>query len=66
MNFLVYLGMRNYDIFKARNDRVKKSKQLVLKMWQKARLVHENYNPFNGEGTSDPVRRVSRGLCFKS
>ena len=48
MNFHVYLGMRNLDIFKARNDRVKKSKQLVLKMWQKVRLVHENYNPFNG------------------
>jgi len=52
-NFLVYLGMRNYEIVKDRTDMVQKSKQLVLKTWQKSRLVHENYNPFTGEGTSD-------------
>jgi neutral trehalase len=52
-NFLVYLGMRNYDIVNARTDMVQKSNQLLLKMWQKSRLVHENYNPFTGEGTSD-------------
>ncbi|MEI7752720.1 MAG: trehalase family glycosidase, partial [Candidatus Omnitrophota bacterium] len=53
LNFLVYLGMRNYDLAKARNDMTLKSNKLLLKMWQEKRLVHENYNPFTGEGTSD-------------
>lgn len=53
MNFLVYLGMRNYDVAGARNDLIVKSNKLLLKMWDKSRLVHENYNPFTGDGTSD-------------
>jgi len=53
MNFLVYLGMRNYDLNKARIDLTLKSNQLLLKTWKKSRLVHENYNPFSGDGTSD-------------
>lgn len=53
MNFLVYLGMRNYDVKKARKDLVQKSNALLLKTWDKKRLVHENYNPFTGDGTSD-------------
>lgn len=53
VNFLVYIGMRNYDLVRVRTDLVQKSNQLLMKMWQKSRLVHENYNPFTGDGTSD-------------
>jgi putative isomerase len=63
-NFLVYLGMRNYDIVKERAGMVQKSNQLILKMWQKSRLVHENYNPFTGEGTSDDFYHWGALLAF--
>jgi len=53
MNFLVYLGMRKYDLPKARTDLVVRSRELLLKTFQESRLVHENYNPDTGAGTSD-------------
>ena len=33
MNFLVYLGMRNYDLAEARADLIAKSKALLMKTW---------------------------------
>ncbi len=53
MNFLVYLGMRNYDLPLARVAMVKKSSDLLLKSFNDNRTVHENYNPDTGAGTSD-------------
>jgi len=53
MNFLVYLGMRNYDLPQARADLVIKSKELLMKTFNENRTVHENYNPDTGAGTSD-------------
>jgi hypothetical protein len=50
MNFLVYLGMRNYPLDQARRDLVEKSKALILKEWQEKGHVHENYNADTGEG----------------
>ena len=50
MNFLVYLGMRNYPLDQARRDIVEKSKALILKEWQEKGHVHENYNADTGEG----------------
>ncbi len=50
MNFLVYLGMRNYDIPEARADLVKKSFELLMKSWKKNGSVYENYNARTGEG----------------
>jgi putative isomerase len=53
MNFLVYLGMRNYDLAKERAALIDRSRQLLLKSFNLDRTVHENYNPESGDGTSD-------------
>jgi putative isomerase len=50
MNFLVYLGLRNYPLDKARRDLVEKSRALLLKEWREKGHVHENYNADTGEG----------------
>jgi len=50
MNFLVYLGLRNYDLPKARADLAGRSKALLLKEWREFGHVHENYNADTGAG----------------
>ncbi len=50
MNFLVYLGMRNYDLAEARADLVARSKALLMKTWLTNGTVFENYNAVTGEG----------------
>lgn len=50
MNFLVYLGLRNYDLPAAQHDLSKKSAELLLKGWREKRQVYENYNSVTGEG----------------
>jgi neutral trehalase len=50
MNFLVYLGLRNYNLPEARKELAEKSKNLILKEWQENRRVYENYNATTGEG----------------
>lgn len=50
MNFLVYLGMRNYDLLAARHDLSQKSADLLLKGWRENRHVYENYNSVTGQG----------------
>jgi neutral trehalase len=50
MNFLVYMGMRNYHIPEARQDLVNRSKALLMKNWLKDGGVYENYNSTSGEG----------------
>ncbi len=50
LNFLVYLGIRNYRLPNAQNDLVLKSKNLLLKTWLKEKHVCENYNADNGLG----------------
>jgi putative isomerase len=49
MNFLVYLGLRNYNLPAARKELVKKSSELFLEQWQKHGYVCENYNAKTGE-----------------
>jgi putative isomerase len=49
-NFLVYLGLRNYDLPQARKDLAEKSASLLLKEWLAHAHVHENYNADTGEG----------------
>ncbi len=49
-NFLVYLGLRNYDLPQARKDLADKSASLLLKEWLTNAHVHENYNADTGEG----------------
>jgi len=50
MNFLVYLGIRNYDLEKARTALVEKSEELLLKEWREHGHIHENYCADTGEG----------------
>ena len=50
MNFLVYLGLCNYDLSDARKALVEKSEALLLKEWREHGHVHENYNADTGEG----------------
>ena len=50
MNFLVYLGIRNYDLEKARTALVEKSEALLLKEWREHGHVHENYCADSGQG----------------
>ena len=49
MNFLVYLGLRNYRLENARKDLVQKSRELFLEQWRKNGYVCENYNAKTGE-----------------
>jgi hypothetical protein len=50
MNYLVYLGLRNYDNPDARQQFAQKSYALFLKEWTEKRHVHENYNAHLGTG----------------
>ena len=50
MDFLVYLGIRNYDLHGAQKDLVEKSKNLLLKSWIGERHIYENYNAETGQG----------------
>jgi neutral trehalase len=48
MNFLVYLGLRNYDLPDARKIMVEKSANLLLQSWTAENYVCENYNAILG------------------
>jgi putative isomerase len=48
MNFLVYLGMQNYDLPEAKKDLSEKSKALLLKEWTERAYVRENYHAETG------------------
>jgi neutral trehalase len=50
MNFLVYLGMCNYDLPAERKDLSDKSMNLLMNEWLTKHHVHENYNAETGEG----------------
>ncbi len=58
MNFLVYLGLRNYNLPEARAELARKSKDMLLRAWRERRQVPENFNADTGEGwdvtSSDP------------
>src|SRR6185312_101667 len=68
MNFLVYLGMRNYSFPEAKKDMVDKSTALLLKSWLGERHVYENYNATSGVGSdsgmSDPFYHWGALLGF--
>ena len=48
MNFLVYMGLRNYDFPQARADLASKSLHLLTKNWRMGGFVHENYHAETG------------------
>jgi putative isomerase len=50
MNFLVYLGMRNYAVSDARADLVERSSDLLMKSWTADGSIYENYNAVTGQG----------------
>jgi putative isomerase len=50
MNYLVYLGLRNYGSPEVRKEFVQKSYDLFLKEWKENGHVHENYNAITGTG----------------
>ena len=70
MNFLVYLGLRNYDATSARKDLAEKSRKLLLKSWEQKHHVYENYNSASGQGddvqTSDRFYHWGALLGFMS
>jgi len=51
MNFLVYLGLRNYDLPEARKILSEKSFNLLMQEWKANRRVYENYNAETGQGS---------------
>lgn len=53
LNFLVYLGLRNYDLPQAQKDLVEKSSNLLLKSWREERHVYENYSAETGRGDDE-------------
>ncbi|HEY1212393.1 MAG TPA: trehalase family glycosidase, partial [Bryobacteraceae bacterium] len=50
MNYLVYLGLRNYGQPEVRSQFARKSFDLFLREWEKNGHVHENYNAITGSG----------------
>ncbi len=53
LNFLVYLGLRNYGLKGAQQELVKKSRDMFLSEWRRKGLVSENYSAITGTG-DDP------------
>lgn len=58
MNYLVYLGLCNYNLPEAREHLAEKSLSLFLGEWKKNGHVHENYNATLGMG--DDVKSSDR------
>ncbi|MDR2423476.1 MAG: hypothetical protein LBD59_01975 [Prevotellaceae bacterium] len=54
LNFLVYMGLRNYNLPEARKALSEKSMNLLLKGWLANGYVFENYNSVTGEGADVP------------
>lgn len=50
MNYLVYLGLRNYDLPAVQQQFAQRSYDLFLKEWREKGHVHENYNAILGVG----------------
>jgi hypothetical protein len=50
MNYLVYLGLRNYNQPEVQRQFAEKSYALFLEEWKKNGHVHENYNGITGAG----------------
>ncbi|HEY5211416.1 MAG TPA: trehalase family glycosidase [Acidobacteriaceae bacterium] len=50
MNYLVYLGLRNYDVPQVQRGLAQKSLALVQQEWSAKGHLHENYNAITGDG----------------
>jgi hypothetical protein len=49
-NFLVYLGLREYDCPDVRRDLAAKSRTLLMKDWLARGYIYENWNSVTGQG----------------
>ena len=49
-NFLVYLGLRNYDCADVRQALAEKSMRLLMKDWLERGYIYENWNSVTGQG----------------
>jgi hypothetical protein len=58
LNYLVYEGLRNYDLPEVRRELAGKSKALLMKSWLSNGYVFENYNATTGVG--DDVDRSDK------
>lgn len=54
LNYLVYMGMRNYDLSEERKILIDKSYALLMKEWLSRRYIFENYNADTGTGDDKP------------
>jgi putative isomerase len=50
LNFLVYLGLRNYDLPQARHALAAKSLAVFMGEWRRKGFISENYSAFTGAG----------------
>jgi len=55
MNYLVYPGLRNYDVPQVRRQLAQKSLKLIQQEWHEKGHLHENYSAITGEGTMSPT-----------
>lgn len=62
LNFLVYMGMRNYPNLPERQMLVDNSLKLFMQEWTEHRHVHENYNADTGYG--DDVKNSDRNYAW--
>jgi neutral trehalase len=58
LNFLVYLGLRNYDLPEARAQLTDKSREMFVKNWNDNYFVGENYCAFDGTVTNPAIKSV--------
>jgi hypothetical protein len=56
MNYLVYLGLKEYDFDKISYEFAKKNFSLFMKEWEQNAHSHENYNAITGLGCDVPIK----------
>jgi neutral trehalase len=56
LNFLVYLGLRQYDLPEARTELADKSLKMFLNEWDRKNYISENYSAFDGTGDDPRIK----------
>ena len=63
LNFLVYLGLRNYNLPAARRELAAKSMAMFLGEWKRKGFISENYSAITGTG-DDPRLTSTPFYCW--
>jgi neutral trehalase len=63
LNFLVYLGLRNYNLPAARRELAAKSMAMFLGEWKRKGYISENYSAYTGTG-DDPRLTSTPFYCW--